>query len=126
MEEYIAFNKALKFFIRCSIESFPHMKELKMLLVTYKTLKTISKKKPCKIFLQILTEDFHKAIMDKDESFFMTHQVECQDIIGYLKNAVHREWSLMSEEDKDKIWQHLQVLLILSKKAENLKHAISI
>ncbi len=44
MDEYKNFNKALKVFIRSTIECFPDLIEFKIALVVYKMLKTINKR----------------------------------------------------------------------------------
>ena len=116
MEDYVTFNKAFKNFIRCSIEAFPDMKELKIVLITYKMLKTLSKKQPCKLFTT-MTSSCHDAIFMKDENYFMMNGVNCPEAtLSSMSPAIQKKWMSLDNANKDIIWQHLQVLVALSKK----------
>lgn len=117
MDPYISFNKALKEFIKCSIERFPHVKELKMMLMSYKMLKTLSKKRPCKLFKSI-THDCQDSIMNKDESYFLQYGCDSSSIADTFNATIHKEWDQMTDDDKNAIWQHLQVLVLLSHKCQ--------
>jgi hypothetical protein len=123
MEDYIAFNKALKHFVRCSIEAFPDFKELKVLLITYKMLKTINKKQPCKLFLA-MTSNCQDAILAKDEQYFIENGLYCpENSIQSLSAAFKEKWFALDSTNKDVIWQHLQVLVLLSRKCQKIDNA---
>lgn len=116
MEDYVAFNKAFKNFIRCSIDAFPDMKELRIVLITYKMLKTISTKQPCKLF-STMTAACQDAIFMKDEKYFMQNGVRCPEAtLNSLSPAIQHKWMSLDDDNKETIWQHLQVLVALSKK----------
>jgi hypothetical protein len=115
MDEYKRFNTALKEFITCTIEAFPHIKELSMLETAYKFFKAVGKKNPCKVF-QSITSSCQHAIMSKDIEYFMENSVEYPDIMNGLSSVITREWQTLKPEEKDAVFQHLQVLVILSNK----------
>jgi hypothetical protein len=115
MDEYKRFNTALKEFISCTINAFPHIKELSMLEAAYKICQAVGKKNPCKVF-ESITSNCQNAIMQKDEQFFMENTLEYPDVISGLSAVVRREWETLKSEEKDAVFQHMQVLVILSKK----------
>lgn len=116
MEEYKAFNKAMKEFSRNMAQAYPQIPELKLMIIVYKIFKTISKKKPQRFFMEI-TKDCQEAIMNKDEqAMFATTVVVTDPNLLKLQDAVYRNWTTFTPEDKEAIWQHLQVLVILARK----------
>jgi hypothetical protein len=121
MDEYKNFNKALKVFIRSTIESFPDLIEFKIALVVYKMLKTINKKKPFKLTFKII-EPHQEAILNKDEAYFMTNRVDFVDPqLQPIFKAVEKSWCTFSPENKEAIWQHLQVLVLLGRKCQKIE-----
>lgn len=115
-----AFNKALKDFIRCTMDSFPQYVELKLLLATYKMLKTINKKRPCRLF-QNMTENCQDHILSKDEAFFQENGIQCPDAsVQSVMQTMNNVWSQLDEQNKDAVWQHLQKLVLLSKKCPKI------
>lgn len=119
LEDYIRFNKSLKEFIRALAETYPKVIEYKLLLLSYKTVKTVSKKKPCSIFIS-LTENCQEAILAKNEDYFHNNPVECPEILRGAIAAIKEGWKMMTEENKDSIWQHMQVLVLLSRKCKKI------
>ena len=120
MDAYIEFNKAMKTFLRCSIEAYPEIKEFKLCLTMYKLFKTMNKKKPCQYFLST-TKGYHDAIMAKDEAFFSTQDIQYNDFLQDIVVRIKTEWDNFTPESKDAFWQHLQVMVILSNKCVEKK-----
>lgn len=119
-EEYIAFNKALKNFIKCSMESFPDVIELKLLFATYKMMKTINKKKPYRFF-HSMTEHCQDAILAKDEDYFTNNGIDCYDqTVLNVINVAKGRWDKLDQDSKNAVWAHLQVLVLLSRKCQKI------
>lgn len=120
LEDYIRFNKSLKEFIRALSASYPKVVEYKLLLLTYKTVKTVSKKKPCSIFISLTNENCQEAILAKNEDYFHNNPVECPEMLRGAMAAIKEGWNSMTQENKDVIWQHMQVLVLLSRKCKKI------
>lgn len=114
-DPHVRFNKTLKFFIRCMIEAFPDHSEYKLLHTVYKLLKTLSKKQPLKIFMNI-TATCQDKIIARDEKYFFDTTLpipETRLLKIYHKSA--ERWLTFDQETKDKIWDHLVALVERSK-----------
>lgn len=118
MDNYIAFNKALKTFLRETSYAFPHIKEIKLSIALYKMLKTINKKRPCRFFTSVV-EKCQEPILSKDEEFFYKTDIECPEPLKGLFAVVQREWFSLSPEQKDVFWRHLILLVLLSRKCNS-------
>jgi hypothetical protein len=111
-EEVIVFNRSLKFFLRSFTDHFPEVKEFKLLMPTYKMLKTVNKKRPYRLFYKMI-ENCQDAILAKDEDYFRTHAIECpESVLENIAKAVADRWMSMDRETKEVIWQHLAVLVL--------------
>jgi hypothetical protein len=119
-DEFKSFNKALKVFIRSTIESFPDLVEFKIALVVYKMLKTINKKKPFRLTFKII-ENHQEQILNKDEEYFMTHQVDFIDPrLQPIFKTIEKSWHTFTPQDKEALWQHLQVLVLLGRRCKKI------
>ena len=120
-DEFKTFNKALKVFIRSTIESFPDLVEFKIALVVYKMLKTINKKKPFRLTFKII-ENHQEQILNKDEMYFKTHQIDFIDSrLMPIFKAIEKSWDSFTPKDKEALWQHLQVLVLLGRKCQKIE-----
>lgn len=112
---YKDFNKALKTFIREMMVVYPEVKELKMMIAMYKVIKTISYKRPQRIFNSFVAEKYSQNIIDGDFDVFLQESFTYDgfnDICDGLKKAFKE----VDEQNKKIIRDHLLVLLCLNKK----------
>lgn len=111
-DPYKNFNKATKTFMKELISTYPDMTELKTLLVFFKMLKSVSKKSPQKLFVQLLS-DHYDDLLAKRWDYFLSDQFTYEpvkDVLERLK-VVFRA---MDDANRDIIWQHMVVLIGLS------------
>lgn len=76
-------------------------------------------KKPHIIFKEHVADKYSKYINERDEAFFLTHEYadDVDEKVGLnIVEMIKGIWKNLETEDKDAIWGHLQILLLLSKK----------
>ena len=77
---------------------------------------SLDERNPQRVFDIHVAKQYEEHIMKRDEHFLLeadyTHIDIDFDIIDIVKSA----WKNISAQDKDAIWQHLQVLLLLNRK----------
>lgn len=114
------FNKNLDEFVCALASTFPEINDFKMLKSTVKLTQTMDPKLLIKVFNTYVYTPYHDEIMKKNESFFLkndfmtereSHKVDL-NIIEKLKNV----WEHLDSDNKELIWQHLQVLTVLTHK----------
>lgn len=112
MESYKIFNMKAKEFIKDIIKSYPDIKELKLMYVTFKFIKKMSKKAPCKFF-DMLISPHKEQILLKDDSFIYKDDFKII-FISNIKNIL----KTISPENKEHIWAHLHLLIKLSEQCD--------
>ena len=75
-----------------------------------------------KVFHSSVVDGYGDKIKNKDETFFLQHSYDehattydLQVIVNNLKQV----WKNLSNENKEAIWKHLQVLMVLSTRVQN-------
>lgn len=107
------------------IVAYPEVEQFKKLKAIFTLVKNVSEDTPLKIFKEHVVRHFREYILNRDETFFMTfegyhenlksvsnHADYWYEFIVYLKQM----WETMSKENKDAIWNHLVVLIMISDK----------
>ena len=113
------FNTSIKEFIRDLITTFPEYNQFRMLLMAYKFTKTLSKKHPQIFFKQIIIDKHRDDIIGKNFDMFDNLYID-DNIPAIIKNLIFSFkdikflMSKISQENKETIMRHLQVLVILS------------
>lgn len=113
MECYKNFNKALKFFIRELIALYPNMPELKLMFSFFKVMKTVSKKSPQKHFHDLISPH-HTDLLNKKLDVFMNEDIVDDPVIKKMLIPLREEYIIMSQENKDMIYNHVILLYKLS------------
>jgi hypothetical protein len=79
--------------------------------------------KPQELFHEYVSSKFEQHIVKQDDEFFLnqkaddlTGETNTADLVGLLKKI----WGNLSVQNKNAIWKHLQVLLILDKKCRGV------
>lgn len=121
---YRDFNSATKYFLRDLIAAYPNIKEFKTLHMIYKLTKSINKKMPQKYLRDLLLDRYRSEILAEDESIFDIASLNDYDLpmpvrllVNDLTN-IKEIWMSLEKNDKDAIWKHLKVLIILSNKCD--------
>jgi hypothetical protein len=117
------FNNQLLNFTTIISERFPTVKELRIACTGLSTLNKINPKKPMEMFLQY-TYKYREQILNRDEEGLLT-----ADINGDLKQhsiddessnqliiTLRSNWKDLSNEEKENIWKHFEVLIKLTDK----------
>ena len=110
-----AFNKGVKAFLKDLRRMFPHLSELRMLLLAYKVTKAISPSMPHKYFREELLAQHEARLLARDFEFFMSDafQVPSAD---YAVAMMKRECRALPAETIELIWQNMANLVALSRR----------
>ena len=102
------FNDMMTQFFSELVATFPEEKQLKKYQMTYELLKKTNGRKCVDMYMES-AKAFHTQIMSKDDSFFLTGEVEFLDAMN-----IKKWWTAdLSENTKGAIWQYLQSLNVL-------------
>jgi hypothetical protein len=121
-QAYKEFNRTVKTFLREMIQVFPEVRELRMALMLYKLMKTISVKRPQKIFNELIAANHSKDIIDGNFDVFLTDNFtypEAHDVCEGLKKAFKE----VDDSNRKVIHDYLLALLACNKKCLQLKQA---
>lgn len=114
-EVFKEFNRGLKKFIREMIEVYPEIKELKMMLAAYKVMKTLSYKRPQRVFNSLIADKHSADIINGNFDVFLDESFTYDgfsDICEGLKKA----FKGVDNANKQAIRDHMLALLYLNKK----------
>lgn len=124
-DAYKDFNHATKHFVRDLMNSYPDMKEFKILHMAYKITKSFNKKAPQKYLHDLVLDRCKAQIMRQDESLFDMSGIDTSDLplparllLSELSN-IKEIWTSLDEKDKDAVWKHLKVLTVLSNRCND-------
>jgi hypothetical protein len=118
MEAFKEFNHALKTFLRDLVARFPHVPELRLVLVSYKLLKTLGARRPIQVFDRMVGGEVGaQRVLERDEAYFTRADLDVDDVLSGFCAAVAREWRAIDADSKDAIWRHMQVLVVLARHA---------
>ncbi len=118
---YKDFNHSAKMFIRELITIYPDIQELKIVHTMYKLSKTLSYKRPQRVFQSTVGDTFAQDIIDGNfEPLFSGNFAEYlgQDTVD---NLIVRFKTDVDDYNKEMIRQHLLVLLAKSKKCKEVE-----
>jgi hypothetical protein len=115
------FNNQLLNFTNIISERFPEVKELKVASTGLSTLNKINPKKPMEMFL-LYSYKYREQILNRDEEGLLKADINSdlrkQDIDDESSNqliiTLRNNWKDLSDEEKDNIWKHFEVLIKLT------------
>ena len=115
-----AFNNVISQFIDDLIKTFPEEREFRKFKTGFSLLKSTNNKKIVQVF-KFYIENYREQINNRDDNFFIVTDSETlsdsdDNSIANLLDKLKVYWKLLSENNKDKIWQYLNTLIILSNK----------
>ena len=120
---YEIFNDKADEFFKELVVTFPQIADFKTFKTGFTLLRNFNPKSPNKYFRQYVIAKFKKAILSKDETFFLEEQsfgiednqkdywVDCIQQLKYI-------WKTLDDHNKDIIWKYFQVMIILSDKCQ--------
>ena len=115
-----AFNNVISQFIDDLIKTFPEEREFRKFKTGFSLLKSTNNKKIVQVF-KFYIENYREQISNRDDNFFIVTDSETlsdsdDNSIANLLDKLKVYWKLLSENNKDKIWQYLNTFIILSNK----------
>jgi hypothetical protein len=108
------FNKKLMDFIKEIIEIYPNNKDFKSMRTQIRMVISSSENLPITNFKKHVTHKYKDNIISKDEDFFLNLDLTGTPFVSfnYLKDL----WKNMSENTKNAMWKHIELLTKLSEK----------
>ena len=115
------FNEKTDEFLKDLTTSFPDVEQFRYFRSGFNMLKNLDPKSPQRIFNTYVSTQYRDYILNKDESFFLNHEIEVSytdrkeywnEFIGYIKNI----WKSLDDDNKDVIWKYFHVLVVLNDK----------
>lgn len=110
------FNSKLEEFMTDLISSYPDDKDFIMFKQSYRMLKLVDDTKPALLF-KMYTMKYIDQITTKDEKFFLDHDFndelnssDNKDFSSEMLTKLKSYWSTMSSENKEAIWNYLNLL----------------
>ena len=119
---YATFNTRLVEFLEDLRGVMGDVPDYNSLVTVVKTLSRMNERQNARLFIQYVSEPYKNEILDRNEAFFVTHdytEANAGDIVQLLKGV----WNKLAQEDKDMIWEHLNLLVIITQKLQTLKTA---
>ena len=116
------FNQKLIGFFEDLASTFPEERDIKMALEAIQGAKKINPKLLLDMFTEYVTKPLRDPILAEDEDKVIafakaTIQTQYNDMSPALM-IFDKHWPTMSEGNRDAIWKHLKVLVLLSERAK--------
>ena len=118
------FNETFKEFMQDLIRVFPEDVEFRMYELAIQSTMTYYPTYIGEMFFEKVTLPFEDKIMQRDTTFFLTHDYtdvldnphkEANAIIEKIKDC----WVNMVDDNKEIVWKYFRILVLLSKKIQN-------
>ena len=115
----ILFNKKLMGFVEDLLLLCPNMAEFVLFKTTLSITASMTPKLPQQVFHSTVTEKYSECITNKSEDVLLNESyTDITDDLNIIDKIKHI-WKTLTDENKNAIWQHLQVLLVLSNRVQN-------
>ena len=117
------FNNKLIGFFEDLADTFPEEKEIKAALEAIQGAKKINPRLILDMFVEYVERPLHDAIMKEDESIvvdFAKSSINAQfNEMSPALMIFDKHWPNLSDANRQAIWKHLKVLVLLAEKARN-------
>ena len=117
---YKTFNKGFKGFLKDLKRTFPNMTELKLMYGGYKIVKTLNKKMVVDLWREVAENPYGDHIKKHDDTFFISPDFKASEVLSPAYAAIVptliETWKHLDDDNKKKVWAHLDVLVVLSSK----------
>ena len=116
------FNQKLINFFEDLAATFPEERDIKMALEAIQGAKKINPRLLLDMFVEYVTKPLRDPILAEDEDKVIafakaTIQTQYNDMSPALM-IFDKHWPTMSDGNRDAIWKHLKVLVLLSERAK--------
>ncbi len=119
LDPHELFNRKVLDFVEDLEPLLRHLPEYRLLAASTQWMRTIDARQNQRIFEEWVAVPFGEQIRRRDEGFFLRADVDRTHVnaTGFGVIAMLRDvWLGLSDGDKDAIWSHLQVLLVLGER----------
>ena len=117
------FNNKLICFFEDLADTFPEEKEIKGALEAIQGAKKINPRLILDMFVEYVERPLHDAIMKEEESIvveFAKSSINAQfNEMSPALMIFDKHWPNLSDANRQAIWKHLKVLVLLAEKARN-------
>jgi hypothetical protein len=115
------FNNKLISFFEDLVETFPEERDIKLAIDTLQGAKKINPRLILDLFMEFVTKPLKEHILAENEVAVIAFaKVAIQTQFNEISPALmifDKYWPSMSDSNRDAIWKHLKVLVLLSEKA---------
>lgn len=120
MDEYGMFNRKLTDMLEDLAECFPSVPEFSMAVSPpARMLLSLDPRQAQRLFQDYVALPYEEYILSRDEVFLLSQDsfgpvdAPC---LGDVVALIKRVWQEASDENKDAIWRHLHVLIVLNRR----------
>lgn len=110
------FNNKLEEFIDDLGSILGHISEYKMIKASAKLMSNLQPTQNQLVFDQYVAQPYGAFITTKDEAFFLEEKYT--DVSGGVVSLLKNVWSQLCADDKESIWNHMKILLILNQRCQ--------
>ena len=109
---HVLFNNKLMDFLEDLSSVIGHVPEYKVLTASAKFLSGFQKTQNQELFDRYVVEPYGEFILARDEAFLLEEGFG--DASGNVVTLLKSVWTTISSADKDSIWSHFHVLMMLN------------
>lgn len=121
MDPFAMFNRKLLDFLSDLRPLCGHLSDFNLLSSSAKWMSQFDEHKNQELFHQYLVVPHEERVLKRDDDFFMEGGDAAMENVGVVKLLKVMWKDDMQLEDRDAVWSHLGVLIVLSKRCELLK-----
>lgn len=129
MAEYNMFNRKLTDMLEDLAACFPTVTEFSMAISPpARMLLSMDPTQGQRMFQEYVAMPFESHILSRDEAFLMSQEQfgpAGAPVVGDIVALIKRVWSGASMENRDAIWKHLHVLIVLNRRCI-IAHAVAV
>ena len=109
---YVLFNNKLMDFLEDLKGVIGHLPDYTILVTSAKFLAQFKEKQNQELFDRFVVQPYGPLIVARNEAFLLEEKYSNSkaDIVSLLKNV----WTTMQDADKESVWAHMHVLVVLS------------
>lgn len=126
MAEYLMFNRKLTDMLEDLAACFPTVPEFAVALSPPgRLLMTIDPSHPHHMFHEYVVLPYERRILDRDDAFLLSQELfgPPSSTQGDVVALIKRVWCGATVEDREAIWRHLHVLIVLSRRCDTASAA---
>ena len=110
------FNKKLgEFFEDLEQIGINNVQDYPLMKASCQFLASVDKRRPAEMFHKYVVGPYQAQITDRDEEFFWNESYNSVSDMAIV-NAIKHIWKTLDDTNKNAVWMHMQVLMVLARK----------